>query len=209
MVYVLLFPQLLLVIHAESRCNKYGCVTSFMIGLVLRILSKSRFETNCSARMTTKTILLLLRSPPGGEELLGLPTVIQFPFYSDGQQQIPFRTIIMVLTLVVHLGVSFVTEQCFTKGWLPPKFDFLYCYHSPLEMTYQPEETSPEELHFQFMTNGKLESVTPLPEVELPGLEANLDSMLDMWNPKRNWPSIPIHTSVSDLSTESEGKNNV
>ncbi|XP_046455618.1 high-affinity choline transporter 1-like [Daphnia pulex] len=182
MVYVLLFPQLLLVIHAESRCNKYGCVTSFMIGLVLRILS--------------------------GEELLGLPTVIQFPFFSNGQQQIPFRTIIMVLTLVLHLGVSFITEQCFTKGWLPPKFDFLHCYHSPLEMTYQPEETSPEELHFQFMTNGKLESVTPLPEAELPGLEANLDSMLDMWNPKSNLPSIPVRTSVSDLSAESEKKNN-
>lgn len=75
-------------------------------------------------------------------------------------------------------------------------------------MTYQPEETSPEELHFQFMSNGKLESVTPLPEAELPGLEANLNSMLDMWNPKRNLPSIPVQTSVSDLSAESEKKNN-
>lgn len=209
MVYVLLFPQLLLVIHAESRCNKYGCVTSFMIGLVLRILSKYRLETNCHSRMTTIWICFFgYALPPGGEELLGLPTVIQFPFYSNGQQQIPFRTIIMVLTLVVHLGVSFITEQCFTKGWLPPKFDFLHCYHSPLEMTYQPEETSPEELHFQFMSNGKLESVTPLPEAELPGLEANLNSMLDMWNPKRNLPSIPVQTSVSDLSAESEKKNN-
>ena len=148
----------------------------------------------------------MLYSPTGGEELLGLPTVIQFPFYSDGQQQIPFRTIIMILTLIVHLGVSFITEQCFMKGWLPPKFDFLYCYHSPLEMTYQPEETSPEELHFQFMTNGKIESVTPQhPETELPGLEANFESMLDIWSPKLNWP--PIQTSISDLSTEPEEKN--
>jgi high affinity choline transporter 7 len=59
MVYVLLFPQLLLVIHAESRCNKYGCVTSFMIGLVLRILSKYRLEIKLSLSNDNYMNLLL------------------------------------------------------------------------------------------------------------------------------------------------------
>jgi hypothetical protein len=31
--------------------------------------------------------------------------------------------------------------------------------------------------------------------------------MLGIWNPKRNWPSIPIQTSISDLPTENEEEN--
>ena len=41
MVYVLLFPQLLLIVHAEKWCNKYGCVASFFTALILRVLSKN------------------------------------------------------------------------------------------------------------------------------------------------------------------------
>ena len=150
MVYVLLFPQLLLVIHAESRCNKYGCITSFLAGLVLRILSKYNWIQCIIIKLSVKYSTCLL----GGEELLGLPAVLQLPLYSDGQQQFPFRTAIMVLTLVVHLSISYVTEQCFTRGWLAPKYDLLHCYHSPLEMTYQPDASS-EELRLQLMANGK------------------------------------------------------
>jgi hypothetical protein len=56
------------------------------------------------------------------------------------------------------------------------------------------------------MTNGKIESVTPQhPEAELPELEANFESILDIWSPKMNWPAI--QTTISDLSTEPEEKN--
>lgn len=128
--------------------------------------------------------------------MLGLPVVIQFPFYDDGRQQMPFRTLIMVFTLFVHLGVSFVTEQCFTKGWLPQKFDFLNSY--PLEMTYQQEDISPEELHFQFMTNGKLEAT--LQEVELTDMDPKFDSVLSISHPKVKSSSIPIQTSKIHLN---------
>ena len=45
MVYVLLFPQLLLIVHAEKWCNKYGCVASFFTALILRVLRDLGFNT--------------------------------------------------------------------------------------------------------------------------------------------------------------------
>ena len=65
----------------------------------------------------------------GGEQLLGLPAVIKFPFYENGKQYFPFRTFIMLISLTTHLLVSKITKDCFTKGWLSTKFDLLNCYN--------------------------------------------------------------------------------
>ena len=41
LVFVLLFPQLLVVIHMKDSCNKYGCIVSFFIAATLRVLGNS------------------------------------------------------------------------------------------------------------------------------------------------------------------------
>jgi len=40
LVYVILFPQLLLVIHWSHGVNKYGCLASYFIGMILRVLGE-------------------------------------------------------------------------------------------------------------------------------------------------------------------------
>ena len=40
-VYVVLFPQLLLVLYAGDYTNTYGCLTAFITGFTLRVLSRS------------------------------------------------------------------------------------------------------------------------------------------------------------------------
>lgn len=135
MVYVLLFPQLLLVVHAESKCNKYGCIASFCVGLILRLLS-IRFAVTNDISSYVHVFF-----PLGGEELLGLPVLIQFPFYDRGQQLFPFRTLIMLISLFVHLSVSNITEKLFTRGILDRRFDWLHCYQTPLEIDYFAQAT--------------------------------------------------------------------
>lgn len=126
LVFVLLFPQLLVVIHMKDSCNKYGCIASFFVSATLRVL--------------------------GGEQLLGLPAVIHFPYYEDGKQYFPFRTLIMLISLATHLIVSKVSKDCFTKGWLNTKFDLLNCYvddqtkkESP-SISCLPQEASPGDM---------------------------------------------------------------
>lgn len=38
LVYVLLFPQLLLIIHWKAHCNSYGSIVSMLTGFIFRIL---------------------------------------------------------------------------------------------------------------------------------------------------------------------------
>ena len=43
MVYVVLFPQLTLVIYGGDYTNTYGCLVAFVMASVFRILSESFF----------------------------------------------------------------------------------------------------------------------------------------------------------------------
>ncbi|XP_069169304.1 high-affinity choline transporter 1 isoform X1 [Procambarus clarkii] len=65
LVYVMLFPQLTLAVHAPHHVNTYGSIAAYFLGFTLRIL--------------------------GGEKVLGLPPVIQYPYFRDGVQYFPFR----------------------------------------------------------------------------------------------------------------------
>lgn len=40
LVYVLLFPQLLLIIYWNEHCNAYGCVGSLCLGFIFRVIGK-------------------------------------------------------------------------------------------------------------------------------------------------------------------------
>jgi len=108
--YVIVFPQLLLVLY-WSPANTYGSVASFSTALLLRLLV--------------------------GDKYLGLPPafsfgVIEAPCPQDPQQlcqgELPFRTIVMLLGLLTHVIVSGVTHLLFTRLRLPLSLDLLGCY---------------------------------------------------------------------------------
>ncbi|XP_067009291.1 high-affinity choline transporter 1-like [Anabrus simplex] len=102
LVYVILFPQLLLVVHFSKYVNSYGCIASYVVGMVLRLL--------------------------GGEEGLGLPPLIRYPMYNEetGDQKFPFRTFAMLGSLVSHLLVSGVTNHLFMNRVIDPaRWDIL------------------------------------------------------------------------------------
>ncbi|XP_063221023.1 high-affinity choline transporter 1-like [Bacillus rossius redtenbacheri] len=101
LVYVILFPQLLLVVHWSQGVNSYGCLSSYAVGLVLRLLC--------------------------GEPGLGIPVTIELPLYdADTKEQLfPFRTLCMLCTMVTHAAVSRLAREAFTRGWLPRSWDVL------------------------------------------------------------------------------------
>ena len=84
--------------------NTYGSLSSFIIGLTLRLLC--------------------------GDEILGLKETISFGTYTvDGESgALPFRLFVMLITLVVHIIVSTVTHHIFVEEKIPLKLDFLKCY---------------------------------------------------------------------------------
>lgn len=132
-VFVIVFPQLLLVIHWE-KSNTYGSVISYFITLILRLLC--------------------------GESKLGIPSTISFGKFSDpdweactglakkgdilcsvlykndvkGMEdcqyeactgEMPFRTIVMLISLVLHLIISATTHHFFTNHKVDITKDFL------------------------------------------------------------------------------------
>ena len=61
LVYVILFPQLLCVVHFPDWCNTYGSLFSYCLGLGIRVT--------------------------GGESLVGLPPLIHFPGFQEPTQE--------------------------------------------------------------------------------------------------------------------------
>jgi len=107
-IYVALFPQLLLVIHGPDYTNTYGSFTSFILGFLLRILS--------------------------GEKLLYIPAMIEFPLYDavEQEQMFPFRTFIMIISLLVQVSVSVIAQFLFCNGYLPLEWDICQCFSDEL-----------------------------------------------------------------------------
>ncbi|XP_075162329.1 choline transporter [Haematobia irritans] len=103
LVYVILFPQLLMVVHFKKHCNTYGSLAAYIIALFIRL--------------------------SGGEALLGLPALIHYPGYdAENQTQLfPFRTMAMLISLVTLIVVSWWTKMMFESGKLPPSYDVFRC----------------------------------------------------------------------------------
>lgn len=129
LVYVILFPQLLMVVHFKKHCNTYGSLAAYIIAFFIRLA--------------------------GGEALLGLPALIHFPGYDEENQTqlFPFRTLAMLLSLVTLILVSwwtkyvfglcninycsgitinfliffFLLRMMFESGKLPPSYDVFRC----------------------------------------------------------------------------------
>ncbi|CAK9796675.1 High-affinity choline transporter 1 [Anthophora quadrimaculata] len=103
LVYVILFPQLLMVVHFKEYCNTYGSLAAYIIAFVVRI--------------------------SGGEPLMGLPALIHYPGYDEetDTQAFPFRTMAMLISLVTLIGVSYGTQVAFLTGRLAPGYDVFRC----------------------------------------------------------------------------------
>jgi len=118
LVYVILFPQLLMVVHFPKHCNTYGSLAAYCLGLVIRV--------------------------SGGEALVGLPPLIHFPGFAEpteeelieaaeenrrpfGTQLFPFRTIAMILSMITLVTVSKGMVWLFKSGRLTKEQDYFRC----------------------------------------------------------------------------------
>jgi high affinity choline transporter 7 len=84
LVYVILFPQLLMVVHFKHHCNTYGSLSAYIVAFFVRLT--------------------------GGEAMLGLPPLIHYPGWDGERQLFPFRTMAMITSLVTLVGVSWGTK---------------------------------------------------------------------------------------------------
>ncbi|KAI5738321.1 hypothetical protein M8J77_005430 [Diaphorina citri] len=104
-VYVILFPQLVLVIYWAKHVNNYGCLSSYLIGLLLRI--------------------------SGGEIGIGIPAFIKYPGYDyvAEQQKFPFKTFAMLMSALSHMLISALAAYVFQNNILSPdKWDVLNAF---------------------------------------------------------------------------------
>ncbi|CAD5224414.1 unnamed protein product [Bursaphelenchus okinawaensis] len=102
LVYVILFPQLLCVVYFE-KSNTYGCLLGYGVGMILRLT--------------------------GGEPLLHLPALVHYPYYDIkfNIQYFPFKTLAMLVSLIVSMSCSLITNFLLKNKILDEKFDVLQC----------------------------------------------------------------------------------
>lgn len=101
MSYTIMFPQLVCILFFKVS-NSYGAAVGVIMGIVLRVLS--------------------------GEPLLGLSPIIHFPgcrLDKEGKmtQYFPFRTAIMLSSMLAILLFSWLTSWILHKGLLPQSWD--------------------------------------------------------------------------------------
>ncbi|XP_077533362.1 high-affinity choline transporter 1-like [Haemaphysalis longicornis] len=104
LVYVILFPQLVCVVYLKDRVNTYGSLAGYIVGCFLRA--------------------------GGGEEILGIPPFIKYPYYNyaEGKQMFPFRTLSMIVSFVVLVVSSAIASYLFSGGRVPLEWDVFKCF---------------------------------------------------------------------------------
>jgi len=104
LVYVILFPQLVAVVHFPKNVNTYGSFLAYITGILLRIL--------------------------GGEAILKVPPIIKYPYFDEVTQTqlFPFRTLAMLISFIVLFLVSWVAKHAFTDNWLSSQWDICECF---------------------------------------------------------------------------------
>lgn len=117
LVYVILFPQLVSVIYLKGT-NTYGSLSGFVIGLLLRLL--------------------------GGEKAFYIKAVIHYPDYDpiEDVQYFPFKTMTMLISLLVIVLVSYPSKYLFENHIFPKNWDVFQCIvNIPDEMIILKEPT--------------------------------------------------------------------
>lgn len=99
--YVVMIPQLICVMYLKGT-NSYGSLAAYVAGFFFRLA--------------------------GGEVALRIPAIIEYPWYKDGTQYFPFRTLAMLISLITHIAVSYSIDFIFRKGYLPLKYDYYGCF---------------------------------------------------------------------------------
>jgi len=108
LVFVILFPQLVTVVHVPRLANTYGSALAMIVGLTLRLA--------------------------GGEPLISLQPAIHYWWYdaTDGQL-FPFRTFSMFCSFATLIVTSLLVEWGFKSGRLPAKLDIAGCFQEDTE----------------------------------------------------------------------------
>uniref|UniRef100_A0A8D8R8B3 High-affinity choline transporter 1 n=1 Tax=Cacopsylla melanoneura TaxID=428564 RepID=A0A8D8R8B3_9HEMI len=103
LVYCILFPQLLMVVHFKHHCNTYGSLSAYIMAFLVRV--------------------------SGGEPQLGLKPFIHYPDYDYElqRQMFPFRTMAMLMSLSTLISVSWLSKWLFRTGRLGPEWDYFNC----------------------------------------------------------------------------------
>ncbi|XP_019881961.1 high-affinity choline transporter 1 [Aethina tumida] len=132
LVYVILFPQLLMVVHFKDYCNTYGSLSAYIIAFLVRV--------------------------SGGEPLMFLDPLIKYPGYDEvGQRQLfPFRTMAMLISLVTLIGVSWYSKWLFETGRLAPGYDFFNCVVNIPEDIERVGEPAEEGEQMSVMASGAM-----------------------------------------------------
>ena len=109
LVYVILFPQLLMVVHFKEWCNTYGSLFAYIVGLFFRSVTKT-FDSEIDLNVIIYFYFFTFRLA-GGEKMIHLPPLIKYPYYNEesGDQLFPFRTMSMILSMISLVGVSHLT----------------------------------------------------------------------------------------------------
>ncbi|XP_048524061.1 high-affinity choline transporter 1 [Dendroctonus ponderosae] len=132
LVYVILFPQLLMVVHFKEHCNTYGSLAAYIIAFLVRV--------------------------SGGEPLMSLPALIHFPGYDEVNQvqKFPFRSVAMLLSLITLVFVSWGTKHVFETGKLAPGYDFFHCVVNIPEDIQRVGDPAEEGEQLAVMTSGTM-----------------------------------------------------
>ncbi|KAG7169260.1 High-affinity choline transporter 1-like 2 [Homarus americanus] len=143
LVYVILFPQLLMVVHFREYVNTYGSFIAFCLGFLVRLL--------------------------GGEPYIGVPATIHYPFYDEvlGQQNFPFRTVAMSVSLMSLIVASAIAKAIFTRGLLPARYDFCRCFDLGPKNKDESEELANGSLKVNGLVIPNKEDPSPLRAAEV------------------------------------------
>ncbi|XP_072400612.1 high-affinity choline transporter 1 [Diabrotica undecimpunctata] len=132
LVYVILFPQLLMVVHFKEYCNTYGSLAAYIVAFLVRV--------------------------SGGEQLMYLDPLIYYPGWDEENQRqlFPFRTLAMLMSLITLIGVSWWTKWVFETGRLAPGYDFFHCVVNIPEDIQRVGEPSEEGEQMSMMASGAM-----------------------------------------------------
>lgn len=164
LVYVVLFPQLCCVIYLRGT-NTYGSLAGFITALFFRL--------------------------SGGEKAMYVPTMIKYPFYDEvaKMQLFPYKTLSMLLSLSVLIGVSYSLKYLFEAGLLHRKYDVFMCIINTPDETIALKDQGPCELTAITPTaepNGKINPALKISQEDLIGAE-------EVTLRERKSPSSPDH----------------
>nr|CAI5853281.1 unnamed protein product [Callosobruchus analis] len=137
LVYVILFPQLLMVVHFKHHCNTYGSLAAYIIAFLVRVT--------------------------GGEPLMYLPPLIKYPGYDEEtkMQMFPFRTMAMLMSLITLASVSWWTKWVFETGRLAPGYDIFHCVVNIPEDIQRVGDPSEEGEQMSMMASGTIYGICP------------------------------------------------